>query len=590
MKTEFQKDRVIIGELLNQNIGMIASRDNEVIKLGHFFDEKIVEGFQIHSDERYMGEFNDGRKNGIGYSYSKSFNYLGEFNNNWYHGLGILTQYINSKKNGLSLSETYIGEFKNSNKSGLGSENFYEYYISSIDTEYINDIRIYGLYKNNKKIGPFISVFNHVNRGLTIHEILYFIDDKISMGDEIYLNLHNLENSYFIKQGQEFGNCKMSNKNEIIFGSLKNSYVDGLCLKYMPNKNELKIGLIDKGEFLVYFELELGANIYGNLSLVKNMEQGKVELFNNGYCEGFIFCNKKIILKHEYNSTYFEFYNNNKLCFEIIDYKSFNFNSLIDNLSYNLYFDSKDIFIKEIKNELTEIICLNDILNISIYDEPSEIFPMSHDINELNHYDNVHVPYKIILESFNEGINCLEPYYLVIDTETNGLPREHLSDNDLNKWPRIIEIAYLQFSKNGTLLRKYSNIIKPDNFIIVDNHISQISNEKALNEGEDLEKILDYLNDVISDSKVIVGHNIDFDINVILSEFERYKIKTDLDEKGRICTMKKSLTLFFNGKFPKLQELYYLLYKDKINNAHTAMSDANATSQCFWKLKEMKII
>ena len=76
-----------------------------------------------------------------------------------------------------------------------------------------------------------------------------------------------------------------------------------------------------------------------------------------------------------------------------------------------------------------------------------------------------------------------------------------------------------------------------------------------------------------SQAKVVVAHNVAFDISFLRAEFERLGIQ--LQDLNTFCTMKKSVSLCKiarkNGgyKYPKLVELcsFLCLRQDEINNA-----------------------
>ena len=184
--------------------------------------------------------------------------------------------------------------------------------------------------------------------------------------------------------------------------------------------------------------------------------------------------------------------------------------------------------------------------------------------------------------------------YLTFDTETTGLPKNYSAPiSDHENWPRMIQIAWQVNDKYGHLKSSECFIIKPKNFTIPYNseQIHGISTEKALKEGNKLETILKKFNLEIENINYIIGHNINFDINILGAEFSRCDIKTKLLEKKSIdtgliskefCQLKGGL----NGKFkmPKLIELHQILFNSEFSDAHDASADVNATAKCFFEL------
>lgn len=52
--------------------------------------------------------------------------------------------------------------------------------------------------------------------------------------------------------------------------------------------------------------------------------------------------------------------------------------------------------------------------------------------------------------------------YLFFDTETTGLPQNYKAPvTNLNNWPRMVQIAWLQYDKDGNRISANNSIIKP---------------------------------------------------------------------------------------------------------------------------------
>lgn len=160
--------------------------------------------------------------------------------------------------------------------------------------------------------------------------------------------------------------------------------------------------------------------------------------------------------------------------------------------------------------------------------------------------------------------------FLFIDTETTGLPiNSSAPPTDLQSWNcRLVSMAYYilpcddDLLYNKAILDKGYYIIKPDGFIIPSSaaKIHGITTEIAIKEGTKIENVLNHLLNIINEYKpiILVGHNIDFDINVIDSEFFRYLKICPLNLCRRFCTLKSSVNYcnLPNNKYPKLSELY----------------------------------
>lgn len=190
--------------------------------------------------------------------------------------------------------------------------------------------------------------------------------------------------------------------------------------------------------------------------------------------------------------------------------------------------------------------------------------------------------------------------YLIFDTETTGLPQNFtapLSDSD--NWPRMVQIAWQLHDDQGNLIENQDYIIKPEGYDIPFNatRIHGISTKMANEEGRDLKEVLDEFSEVLKKAKVVAGHNIEFDYNIVGAEFYRKGMDNILETIHSADTMKLGTDFCQlgggkNGKYksPKLEELYEKLYGRKFEEAHNAAADVNATAQVFFEMVRTGII
>lgn len=192
--------------------------------------------------------------------------------------------------------------------------------------------------------------------------------------------------------------------------------------------------------------------------------------------------------------------------------------------------------------------------------------------------------------------------YLIFDTETTGLPKNYQAAlDDFSNWPRMVQIAWAIFDKEGRNWLKKSFVIYPDGYIISDEvaKIHRITQERAMEEGEPIRKVLaEFLEDV-SRVDFLIGHNIDFDEKIVGSEIMRQEMSFDLPkllEANKICTMKSSVGFceISNGrggyKWPNLTELYNKLFQTSFPEAHDALVDVLACAKCFFELKRKGVL
>lgn len=185
--------------------------------------------------------------------------------------------------------------------------------------------------------------------------------------------------------------------------------------------------------------------------------------------------------------------------------------------------------------------------------------------------------------------------FLIFDTETTGLPKNFKAPiSDTNNWPRCVQIAWQLHDQWGNLIEHNDFIIIPDGYNIPyeAEKVHGISTLLAQKQGVELKLVLEKFNQVIEKASFIVGQNIDFDINVIGSEFYRMQIETHLLQKPLLDTCTETTANLCQipggkgGKFklPTLTELYQHLFQSQFEEAHNATADVEATARCFFEL------
>ena len=211
--------------------------------------------------------------------------------------------------------------------------------------------------------------------------------------------------------------------------------------------------------------------------------------------------------------------------------------------------------------------------------------------------------------------------FLVFDTETTGLPRiNFIGPGYLEQWPHIVQFSYVIYDNISNTLEINDNIIKiPDNIDIPEESIAihgitkKMTKQYGVTLNEAFQKFFQY----VKMADYIIGHNIEFDINMVRVELLRKIYKSDyervfhnVEETGEIqlwkeylnelqnkqnivCTMKTN-TDFCNItavskygktyiKFPTLNQLHHKLFSTEPKMLHDSSVDILVTLRCYMK-------
>ncbi len=190
--------------------------------------------------------------------------------------------------------------------------------------------------------------------------------------------------------------------------------------------------------------------------------------------------------------------------------------------------------------------------------------------------------------------------FLIFDTETTGLPVNYKAPlTDFDNWPRMVQLAWQIHDRQGNLIEAYNFIVKPEGFTIPyqAEKVHGISTEMALREGKDLAWVLEEFEKTLQKTKFLIGHNIEFDINILACEHLRKDFTSRFLDIEKIDTKETSTEYCAlpggkGGKYkwPNLSELHEKLFHEGFEEAHNASADVAATSRCFLELLRLEVI
>lgn len=182
-------------------------------------------------------------------------------------------------------------------------------------------------------------------------------------------------------------------------------------------------------------------------------------------------------------------------------------------------------------------------------------------------------------EKFSLLINEFEKEKIIVfDVESTGV--------DVTE-DEIIQIAAIKLNKNGEVVDKFEKFLKNKKPVKDSFYVHGFSDEMLQKIGEDKEKVLKEFVEYSKDS-IIVGHNVQYDINILCSELERNKLG-----KPKFKTFYDTLDIyrrFYPGNINYKLENLSKVYDTKHKPSHDAMDDIIATGELLVRAINEKII
>lgn len=184
----------------------------------------------------------------------------------------------------------------------------------------------------------------------------------------------------------------------------------------------------------------------------------------------------------------------------------------------------------------------------------------------------------------------MRDYLLFLDTEATGLPRKwNLPYSDSSNWPSAVQISWLVFKNDGSLVKSENHFIKNRDVELSPSAVKVhgITRDYLDTHGEERASVLElFSEDLMQYQPMVIGHFMEFDFHVTSADFFRCGLSNPLDSLPQCCTMLASsvYTRDPSVSYLRLSELYTTLFNTKLENPHDALVDAKATAECFFEL------
>jgi len=195
---------------------------------------------------------------------------------------------------------------------------------------------------------------------------------------------------------------------------------------------------------------------------------------------------------------------------------------------------------------------------------------------------------------------------LFFDTETTGLPTKQLYTHPSQ--PKILQLGAALATQEGEILETINTLVKIGDTTINPYALAAhgISAERANTEGKEQAEVFAQFHDLAMASEALCCHNFNFDIKLFHITAAQLQEKlpdsdlmmSEIADLPFYCTMQSTIKFcnlpFPSGrkgqKFPKLEELYRILFQEDFEGAHDAMADITATMRCYFELKKRGIM
>ena len=170
---------------------------------------------------------------------------------------------------------------------------------------------------------------------------------------------------------------------------------------------------------------------------------------------------------------------------------------------------------------------------------------------------------------------------IIFDTETTGLtPKSRLVP--LTAWPRVIEVACL-VCEGANIVEQFSSLVQPGCPIPAKiTEITGLTAEDLVGQPE-FSALLPQLKELFGMCNMGVGHNLQFDWDMLDSELRRCEEKAFPWPPKLICTVQQYIHL--TGRYLKQGQLYQHFMKKPQAKAHRALDDVLALHECLVEAK-----
>lgn len=185
--------------------------------------------------------------------------------------------------------------------------------------------------------------------------------------------------------------------------------------------------------------------------------------------------------------------------------------------------------------------------------------------------------------------------YLIFDASANGKPKSYKAAlDDSFSWPRLLHLSWITLNEELKPINDFNCVIKPEGFSASEEAMKMHHLElEQLDKGDELQEVLTKFDEAVRASEFIFSHNLQFNESIVGAEYYRKTLSNPLISAEKYCIMQEG-TYFCKlpgkrgYKWPSLQELHNVCFKQGFTPGNNARADAIAATRCFIYLKRAR--
>jgi len=186
--------------------------------------------------------------------------------------------------------------------------------------------------------------------------------------------------------------------------------------------------------------------------------------------------------------------------------------------------------------------------------------------------------------------------YLILDVTPAEKPKNYKAPfSETSAWPRMQHVSWIVLGADFKPIEDYDCVIKPEGYKVnaATNKYGKLTNEEREKKEVPLDDVLVHFTNSMEKVQYVIGHNINMHACVLAAEYMRKSEHPTIFGCEHICLMQEA-TFYCKipnnrggYKWPSLNELYAVLFKQRYAPAGNARADVIAAARSFIMLHKI---